>query len=747
MSAFRTLRRSGTAWSVLAVGAALLGSGSLASAGDLDRPAVAAKSERDQALVELGRRLFFDPRASRTGARSCASCHDPAHGFSDPSTYSDDELGPTRRHSQTLLNSHKNPSAHWDGEFGSVEQLVLARVGALQGGHHGFGDITTKAEQRERARQARKIAPPPTFNPGGPTSTGPAAPAAAPAASTTDTESTETTETTETTEDAPVAEAAQETSSSPAPTPGVPVVSEGFVPTPRDNPDYRGQFPGPTGAVGSGLRKAVDASQGKDPETVPSTTPSAPAETDEPSDPAAEPGPEPEAPKAEGGGAEPAPVAGGKSTPTAKKVAETEAAAERLRRDEAQAQLDAIARLPRVTAVLEEGGRYREAFKAAFGSETVSDVRIAQAVAAYVRTIRSTPSAYDRYGWGEAEALSPLARQGLALFRGRAGCAQCHTLEGDAPLTDYAFHNTGIVWREVPADLHAAKKELDASLDAGRLAISSRPVERRAFKTPTLRDVALRAPYMHDGSLATLTDVVKHYAAGGSKDPCQDERLQPFAVTAQETAALVAFLESLTGTTPAGRAESTWARRAPSTVLTVVDAGGRPLAGVLVRLVPVGDALPTSQAPSREIALLTDERGRVTFTPPNGFTHTQAVLPADMGRLPEEWIPDSARTAVLRAPVLGRVRVVITAKDVRELPEVLAVEFPGVKAAPAQPEPRTTLTRLGAVTGDAGLKTALYAGWIREDLPAQGRLRIPGSARGGVDLKFEAGTTLTVDLR
>jgi cytochrome c peroxidase len=745
MRGFRTLDGVARVWDVkvwgaLAVGALLLGTGSLALAGDAPRQAPGgAKTEREQSLVELGRRLFFDPRASRTGARSCASCHDPAHGFSDPATYSDDELGPTRRHSQTLLNSHKNPSAHWDGEFGSVEQLVLARVGALQGGHHGFGDVTTKAEERERSRQGRRA----IGNPSGPavTAKGSPAPTAAETPAPADSGSGPAAAEPDPAAAGP-ATATPAPQSSPASEENAGPGSEGFVPTPRDNPAYVGRFAQPGGSVGFGLRARSDGPT-EEPAAAEPTPATTPAEgTAEPAEEAA-----PAAPAEAGpGAATPAPAA--TTAPASPKSAESAQDQERRRREEEQAKTDAVARLPRVAEVLEGGGRYREAFKAAFGSETVSDVRIAQAVAAYVRTIRSTPSAYDRYGWGEAEALSPLARQGLALFRGRAGCAQCHSLEGsEAALTDYAFHNTGIVWREVPAGVDLTPKALDAALDAGRLGVSSRPMERRAFKTPTLRDVALRAPYMHDGSLATLTDVVKHYAGGGSKDPQQDARIKPFTVSVQETAALVAFLEHLTGGTRAGRAESSWGRRAESTVLTVEDANHKPLAGVLVRLVPVGDALPTAHPVAREIALVTDERGRVTFTPPQGFTHIQAVLPADMGRLPEEWIPDSARTAVVRAPVLGRVRLVITATDVRELPDVLAMEFPGVKPAPGQPEPRNTLTRVGAVTGDAGLKTALYAGWVREDLPAMGSLRLPGTTRVAVNLKLEAGATLSVDLR
>jgi cytochrome c peroxidase len=96
-------------------------------------PGAPAPKSRQDALIELGRRLFHDPVASRSQARSCASCHDPEHGFSDPATRSTDEAARTRRHSQTLLNSHLNPNAHWDGAFDTIEDLVLARLGPIPG--------------------------------------------------------------------------------------------------------------------------------------------------------------------------------------------------------------------------------------------------------------------------------------------------------------------------------------------------------------------------------------------------------------------------------------------------------------------------------------------------------------------------------------------------------------------------------------------------------------------------------------
>ena len=86
-------------------------------------------TSRIQSRIELGRRLFYEPHLSRSGQRSCASCHAPEHGFSDPDRVSLDDIGTTRRHSQTLIDSKWNPSAHWDGEFSGVEELVTRRLG------------------------------------------------------------------------------------------------------------------------------------------------------------------------------------------------------------------------------------------------------------------------------------------------------------------------------------------------------------------------------------------------------------------------------------------------------------------------------------------------------------------------------------------------------------------------------------------------------------------------------------------
>lgn len=148
-----------------------------------------------------------------------------------------------------------------------------------------------------------------------------------------------------------------------------------------------------------------------------------------------------------------------------------------------------------------------------------------RALAAYVRTILAGNSPYDRYLAGDRTALTAQQQQGLALFRGKAGCISCHL---GPNLTDENFHVTG-----------AGK-----SPDRGRAAISGRPEDERAFKTPSLRHIAKAAPYFHDGSAATLAEVIDHYDKPG---PNLDPELLPLHLTEPEKQALAAFLQSLTG--------------------------------------------------------------------------------------------------------------------------------------------------------------------------------------------------------
>ncbi len=180
---------------------------------------------------------------------------------------------------------------------------------------------------------------------------------------------------------------------------------------------------------------------------------------------------------------------------------------------------------------LARDGGYRSRFTQAFGSD-VNATSLARALASYVRSIVAGNSPLDRYMSGEREALSAQARQGLGIFRGKGNCTACHV---GPTLTDEQFHNTGIAWKD------------GAWRDLGRFAVTANEIDHGAFKTPTLREIARTAPYMHDGSLATLEQVVEFYDRGGNRNTFLDRELRPLDLTDHEKQALLAFLRSLTG--------------------------------------------------------------------------------------------------------------------------------------------------------------------------------------------------------
>jgi cytochrome c peroxidase len=187
-------------------------------------------------------------------------------------------------------------------------------------------------------------------------------------------------------------------------------------------------------------------------------------------------------------------------------------------------------------AMLRADPRYREKFEAAFQGEPTPE-RLSFALAAYVRTILSGDAPYDRYLAGDETALSEAQKRGLALFRGKAACAVCHV---GPNLTDERFHNTGIGWKD------------GRQADEGRAAISGDAADIGAFKTPPLREAARTGPYMHDGSKATLEDVIEFYDDGGEENPNLDLDVQPLHLTAVEKSDLAAFLEALNGTVQEG---------------------------------------------------------------------------------------------------------------------------------------------------------------------------------------------------
>ncbi len=190
--------------------------------------------------------------------------------------------------------------------------------------------------------------------------------------------------------------------------------------------------------------------------------------------------------------------------------------------------------LPSMIASVNRIAGYRPLFKAAFGSEEINSERVAKAISAFERTLLSGNSPYDRFQAGEAEALPDSAKRGMVVFMGKGNCHECHSLPN---FTDEAYHNLGIGMDKPNPDL-------------GRFNVTKNEKDKGAFKTPTLRQVAETAPYLHDGSVKTLEEVVVLYDKGGIPNPYHDEKMKPLGLTAEERADLVAFLKSLSGEVP-----------------------------------------------------------------------------------------------------------------------------------------------------------------------------------------------------
>ena len=192
---------------------------------------------------------------------------------------------------------------------------------------------------------------------------------------------------------------------------------------------------------------------------------------------------------------------------------------------------------------------YRELFAAAFPGETepLSMDHIIKAIAAFERTLISGRSPFDRYVFDDdPAALSDSAKRGMTLFYSRGGCVQCHSgLNFSGPMIyeghgaqPASFANTGLYDVDGRGSYPAN--------DRGLMDATHRAADMGKFRVPSLRNVALTAPYMHDGSLATLQEVIDHYARGGRMTRRQDRRIRPFLLSQPERADLVAFLESLT---------------------------------------------------------------------------------------------------------------------------------------------------------------------------------------------------------
>ena len=186
--------------------------------------------------------------------------------------------------------------------------------------------------------------------------------------------------------------------------------------------------------------------------------------------------------------------------------------------------------LDQTIAKLQKVEGYRRLFEQAYPGEGITGPTIAKALATFERTLVSGPAPFDAWIAGSDDAISASAARGFLVFNTRANCAACHS---GWNLSDGGFHDIGL-----------------PSGDRGRGALLPLRVMQHAFKTPTLRNVARRGPYMHDGSLATLWDVVEQYDRGGETRPSLSKEMRPLGLSTRDKADLVAFMETLTSAEP-----------------------------------------------------------------------------------------------------------------------------------------------------------------------------------------------------
>ena len=208
-----------------------------------------------------------------------------------------------------------------------------------------------------------------------------------------------------------------------------------------------------------------------------------------------------------------------------------------------------------LVAKLREIPDYQLLFQKAWGGRVTLE-QIVGSLAAFERTLLVTDSPFDRFLNGDQDALSTVAKQGMHIFFGERGnCAKCHT---GGLLTDQKFYNLGVAeLPELSTDpQHRTTRnfflgEMGLGVmnrDPGRYAVTHKESDMGAFRTPPLRQVEQTGPYMHNGSFATLAEVIEFFNQGGGDDPNRTKLLKPLGLTAEEKLALEAFLHSLTGT-------------------------------------------------------------------------------------------------------------------------------------------------------------------------------------------------------
>jgi len=202
---------------------------------------------------------------------------------------------------------------------------------------------------------------------------------------------------------------------------------------------------------------------------------------------------------------------------------------------------------------------YAPLFSKAFGDSKITIQRVVQAIASFERTLLDVEAPIDRFLAGDKGALSDSQKRGWELFNGKARCNSCHGHVGAFPLfTDEQYHNIGVAAKDVNFGALAAQLErspesltklshAEGINQLGRFLVTRERKDIGAFKTPQLRNVALTAPYMHDGSEKTLADVIAFYDRGGNPNPWLDGGMRPLALSAQEKTDLVELMKAFTG--------------------------------------------------------------------------------------------------------------------------------------------------------------------------------------------------------
>jgi cytochrome c peroxidase len=201
---------------------------------------------------------------------------------------------------------------------------------------------------------------------------------------------------------------------------------------------------------------------------------------------------------------------------------------------------------------------YVERFQNVFGTSVTPD-GLGKALAAFERTLITRNAPFDRYMEGDQQAMSESARRGMELFKGKARCILCHH---GSNFTDNQFHNLGVPHAPllahplVQASLRFDAKRMNIQAyqqvteDWGRYLVTKEEKDKGAFKTPTLRNVTQRDPYMHNGVFQSLEEIIDFYNRGGGAVPQKSPLIQPLGLTAQEKRDLLTFLHALTGELP-----------------------------------------------------------------------------------------------------------------------------------------------------------------------------------------------------